>query len=156
MRKKLLIFGAAMMVLAVAVSLGFAFPRGGGKGGQFRGGHGGPHGFGIERIANDLGLSDEQKSAIDQIVAEERTASESTHEQMRAIMEELRLLGTDGQFDEAKVRALASQQAPIMIEQLVSRERAKAKVFSVLTPEQRAAALERMEQFGGKGRGPRR
>ena len=56
----------------------------------------------------------------------------------------------NGQFDEAQVRALAGQQAQTMTELIVEHKRVDAKIYSVLTQEQRA----RFEQFR-QPRGPR-
>jgi Spy/CpxP family protein refolding chaperone len=58
----------------------------------------------------------------------------------------------NGQFDETKVREVASQQGQLHAEQIVEHERMKAKVFSLLTAEQRTKAEEMHKRGGGEHR----
>ena len=66
----------------------------------------------------------------------------------------MRTATAGGQFNEEQIRALAANQAQTITELLVVKERVKAKVYAVLTPEQRTkvdAMLERFEsRFGGR------
>jgi periplasmic protein CpxP/Spy len=153
--KRHLVAGA--LVLAAVSVTAFAFNGPGGPQGHRhgRGGPGGPPlGHIVTRMASDLGLSDAQKTTIEQIVAEERQSAGTVAEQLRASGDQLKDLGTDGQFDEARVRAIAEQHAKVMVELTVSRERAKAKVFAALTPEQRTKLVEKMKSFGPPGHPP--
>lgn len=158
MRRRFIHLAAALAVLALVVTAAFALPRMAQHGFRDHGGPGGPPlGMLVEHMAGELNLGDEQKSQIEQIVSEEQTADTASHEQLRAIMDQLRTLGTDGQFDEAKVRELATQQAQLMTEQIVSHERTKAKIFAVLTPDQRTTLAARLQNPGpppGAGFGP--
>jgi len=142
---------AATATLAVACATAFAF----GGPGPGQGRRGGPHGPGgpplgqiVTRHASDLGLSDAQKTAIAQIVDEERGTFTSFMEKQRTGGDDLRTLGTDGTFDEAKVRAIAEEHAKVMVEMTVARERSKAKIFAALTPEQRTKLVDMLESFG--------
>ena len=110
----------------------------------------------VQRLSTELALTDAQKASIEQIVAAERTGDDATFEQQKAIHEQLKLQGTDGVFDEAKVRELAGQLSAGMTDRIVAREKTKAQIFAVLTAEQRAKLIEHMQMggFGGK-HGPR-
>lgn len=113
---------------------------------RFRGGFGGGMGLPVERLKEELGLSDEQVAKIEAVNAEMR-------ERGRAMRDELR----QGQFDPEAMRA--------RFEQIQTEVR--ARIDEVLTPEQRAklqelqtTMRERMRERGGErgpmGRGPDR
>jgi Spy/CpxP family protein refolding chaperone len=52
-----------------------------------------------------------------------------------------------GQFDEAKVRAIAKGQADIITELIVDKERMKSRIYAVLTPEQRTKVEQMREKW---------
>ena len=104
-------------------------------------------GFFIQRMAAQLGLSEEQQTRIRQILEEERATAEPLMRQLKAVHDQLRPLGNDGVFNEAQVRVLAQQQAQTMTELIVAKERTKARVAAVLTPEQRERAKQMLERF---------
>ncbi len=104
-------------------------------------------GFFIQRMAAQLGLSEEQQTRIRQIMEEERATAEPLMRQLKAVHDQLRPLGNDGVFNEAQVRVLAQQQAQTMTELIVAKERTKARVAAVLTPEQRERAKQMLERF---------
>ncbi len=104
-------------------------------------------GFFIQRMAAQLGLSEEQQTRIRQIMEEERATAEPLMRQLKAVHDQLRPLGSDGVFNEAQVRVLAQQQAQTMTELIVAKERTKARVAAVLTPEQRERAKQMLERF---------
>ncbi|HKQ51219.1 MAG TPA: Spy/CpxP family protein refolding chaperone [Pyrinomonadaceae bacterium] len=105
------------------------------------------------RVASELKLTDAQQAEIKQIVTEELEAARPLFEKLRENRQQLREAGGDGQFDEARVRATASEQGRTLSELIVARERAKAKIFNALTPEQRVRANELLERFEAR-RGP--
>lgn len=166
MKRNVLMISAAIAVVAIAATLGMAVNgagQGPGPGGGFGHGRGGgpggppPLGMIVQRLSGELALTDAQKASIEQIVAAERAGDDASFEEQKAIHEQLRLQGTDGTFNEAKVRELASQLSAGMTERIVTREKTKAQIFAVLTPEQRTKLIEHMQQggFGGKrGHGP--
>lgn len=85
-----------------------------------------------------LRLTDAQQKQIHAIVEEERAVSAPLVQKMRDGRQRLRDLGKDGKFDEEQVRAAAREQADVMVEMIVARERMHARIYEVLTPEQRA------------------
>jgi protein CpxP len=104
-------------------------------------------GFFIQRMAAQLGLSEDQQTQIRQILEEERAAAEPLMRQLKAVYDQLRPLGSDGVFNEAQVRVLAQQQAQTMAELIVVKERTKARIAAVLTPDQRERARQMLERF---------
>jgi Spy/CpxP family protein refolding chaperone len=137
-------------------------PHGPGPGGFF-GGPGGDHlGFferGLPRMAEDLGLSDEQLEKIEGIVDATRPKVEDYAEQLRESRESFRAENSDlTKFDEPAFRAHALQQYQIQTELMVVVGKAKAEIFSILTPEQREQLEEMRGAFGQKSfrRGGRR
>ncbi len=96
----------------------------------------------IEHIATMLNLSDDQKTQIKAIHEAARAATEPTMKKLGELHDQLEAATANGQFDEAKVRAIANAQAQLQADLTVEHERAKAKMYSVLTPEQRVKADE--------------
>lgn len=97
-------------------------------------------------FAKRLGLTEAQRDQIRSVMAAERPAMEPLVEQLAAGRKELRKATANGTFDEAQVRALAEKQAQTLSELIVARARVRSRVFAVLTPEQRAKALELRER----------
>lgn len=106
------------------------------------------------RVASELKLTDAQQTEIKRLVREELAASRPLFEKLRENRRQLREAGGDGQFDEARVRAVAAEQGQTLSELIIAKERAKAKVFNVLTPEQRVRAVELLERFEARRGGP--
>jgi Spy/CpxP family protein refolding chaperone len=136
---------------------------GGGPGGAAWG-HG-PHGDGfgdgpgdglgffdhmLPRLADDLGLTDEQLVEIHAILDEARPEIEGYAEQLRAGRDAYREAHPDPTvFDDGAFRAHAAAQAQIQIELMIVAQRTKAEALAVLTPDQ-LAQLEAMRADMGK------
>src|SRR5229473_1101692 len=90
-----------------------------------------------------LNLSDAQQAQMKDILAKEKPALQPLMQQMAQSHHDLRQLEESGSFDEAKVRALASQQAQTMTELIVQKARVHSEMSQVLTPDQKA----KMSQF---------
>jgi periplasmic protein CpxP/Spy len=111
------------------------------------------HGMMSERMAADLSLTDAQKTDVKSLVNAERATVEPLMSQLEQNRQEMRAATKNGNFDEAQVRSLAQQHAKIMTELIVERERTKAKIYGLLTAEQKAKADQLMDHF--EMRGPR-
>jgi Spy/CpxP family protein refolding chaperone len=136
----------------------------GGAWGGDQGRHGGGHGrFGdheggdglrffehmLPRLAEELGLSDEQLSEIQTIVDTARPKIEDSAQKLREGRETYREAIEDPTyFNEEAFRAHAEAQHSIQTELGVVVGQAKADVFSVLTPEQREQLEEMRGSFG--------
>lgn len=103
------------------------------------------HFLDLFRLSEELGLSDAQKSEMRKLAKEERETIKPLQEQLREQKIAIHQSSEPGKFDEAKVRASASEQAKIMTEIIVARERLRAKLYNVLTPEQQQK-LEQMKK----------
>lgn len=142
------LLGAALVVVLV-VALPAAAARGPG--------HEFGHGFGrhLDRMAEKLGLSDEQRGAIEAIHAASRTEAEPLRTQVRASRKAMHELMKAESFDEAGVRALVQQGSAAMAELAVLRARTGHAMRAVLTPEQRVE-FDRMHEARHAERGGKR
>jgi len=126
-RTRVLVIGAAV-ILAVAVALA-----------QGMHGHGGPGGFEhmLGYYSDALDLSSAQQDQIKAIWQKEKPALQPLMQQMKQFHTQMNQLDQSGTFDEAKVRALATQQSQTMIEMAVQHARIKSEMLQVLTPDQK-------------------
>lgn len=88
-----------------------------------------------------LNLTDDQKTQMKTIMQKEHASMKPLMSQMRQTHEALRQY-EQGTFDEAKVRALATQQAQAHVEMTVAQTRIHNEMFQVLTPEQQTKMKE--------------
>lgn len=112
-----------------------------------------PPSFLVDRISKELGLSEEQKTQAKQILEASKTRVQPLSEQMKQNHEATKDLGTDGNFDEAKVSQIANQQSETMKQLFIEKEKTKAELFAILTPEQREKAKQMQEKFAGRMKG---
>ena len=106
---------------------------GGHKGFGKRGGH---KGFGFGRA---IDLTDEQKTQIRSIMQSSREANAGVRQQLAELRTQMHEVTKAAQFDEARFRQLAQQQAALTTEMKVSRARTMSTIHNtVLTAEQRA------------------
>lgn len=153
--KKISIAIVAFVVLATGVIFAFAQTaetnKADGKARHGFGKRGGDRSGGM--MFRGLDLTDAQKAQVKAIrdVNKERTAS--LREQMKASHEKMRAATANGAFDEGVVTVIANEQALVMAQMTVERERVKAQTFAVLTAEQKAKAAEmrsKMKERRGK------
>jgi len=101
----------------------------------------GHRGRGMEFLADYLNLSDAQTEQMKGILAKERPALKPLVQQLRQTRQQLKQY-EQGAYDEAKVRALATQQAQTMVELAVQKTRIHSEMFQVLTSDQQAKMKE--------------
>ncbi len=93
----------------------------------------------MDRMAGVLGLNDEQKQKIMDIIISEQEKAAPLHKALEEARRGLaKLAGMD--FDESAIRKLAAQEAEARTELTVSRFRTRHRIDTVLTPEQRKLA----------------
>jgi len=113
-------------------------------------GHGGHRGFDFDRLlgfySDYLDLSSAQQEQIKAIWAKEKPTLKPLFQQMRQNRQAMRALEASGPFDEAKTRALATQNAQTMIELQVQHARIKSEMMQVLTADQKT----KLQQFEAK------
>jgi Spy/CpxP family protein refolding chaperone len=91
-----------------------------------------------------LDLTDAQQTQIKAILTKEKATLQPLTQQLGQTHAQLRQLEEGPTFDEAKVRALASQQSQSMIDLVVEKARMKNEMIQVLTADQKAK-LQKME-----------
>ncbi|MBZ5654760.1 MAG: Spy/CpxP family protein refolding chaperone [Acidobacteriia bacterium] len=126
-RTTVLVIAAAVIVAVAAFAQGMH--RHGGPGGGFE------HMLGF--YSDYLDLSSAQQDQIKAIMQKEKPALEPLMQQMKQFHSQMNQLDQSGAFDEAKVRAVATQQSQTMIELAVQHARIKSEMLQVLTPDQK-------------------
>ena len=124
-RTRILIIGAAvLLIVAAAIAQGrHGF---GGPGGDFR------------HMLRQLDLTADQHSQVKAIFEKEKPTLQPLMQQMRQNHQAMKALEASGPFDEAKTRALATQNAQPMIELEVAHARTKSEIMQILTADQKA------------------
>src|SRR6202158_5182403 len=115
-----------------------------------------PHPFGVpdvEHLARALNLTEAQSTELKPFLDAERATTDALMKRLEESHQQLEAATKDGHFDEAQVRTLAGQQEQLQADLMVEHERLKAKVYNLLTPEQRAKA-EAMHRHGFHPGGP--
>jgi protein CpxP len=92
-------------------------------------------------FAKALNLTDEQKSQMTALMQKEHPAMKPLFQQQHQIDQELRQY-VEGSYDEAKVRALATQKAQVETELTVAQTRVHNGLYQLLTPDQRSQLKE--------------
>jgi Spy/CpxP family protein refolding chaperone len=96
----------------------------------------GPHGFGgsgggFHRMLKQLDLTTDQHSQIKAIFEKEKPVIQPLMEQMRQNRDAMKALEASGPFDEAKTRALATQNAQTLVELQVEHARIKSQIIQI-------------------------
>jgi len=113
-----------------------------------RGGMGfGMRGGNVLRLADKLGLSNDQITQIKGILAAARTANKPTRDQLKANMQAFRSTYNPAQFDQTAVNTLIAQQTPLVQQLVVSGFQTRAKVLAVLTPQQQSQLAQLRQEF---------
>ena len=157
--RTILITTVAVLLLAPTVLVAQGFP--GGHGGQ------GPGGFGddglrffermLPRMAEHLGLTDEQQEEIGSILDTALPEIRGYIEDLAVAREAYHQENDPENFDETVFRAFAESQVPTQIELKVAIAKTHAAIYLVLTPEQREQLGEmkdRLHHRAGRRRSP--
>ena len=99
--------------------------------------HGGPGDHILSYYTDVLDLTDAQQTEIKAIMTKEEPTLHPLMQQLGQTHTQMRQLEESATFDEAKVRAVAAQQAQTMIDLAVEKARMKNEMFQLLTPEQK-------------------
>lgn len=117
-------------------------------------GRGGPMGFDFDRMlsfyADKLDLSSAQQDQIKAIWEKEKPTLQPLMQQMRENHTAMNALQASGPFDEAKTRALATQNAQTMIELQVQHARVKSEMMQVLTADQKTEFQQLQAEHQGR------
>ena len=153
---------------AVGAGLAYALPPGGAQSCP-RGGHtmgfGGHGGYAdsdrmIERMANTLNLSKQQRDAMYAIADKARPQTRELRDRLVETHKQLRALTQQGTPKESEVRKLADAQGKAIADMIVLHTKIRAEIRGVLTDAQRQQLDQWREQRGRpaafKGQGPAR
>jgi len=152
-RKRIVVGLAALLVVVGVAALGESVA---GKGGPWHRGD-----FLNRRIAHltrALDLNDAQQQQVKSLVEAQRPALKGLMQQMASQRAQMMAATQNGQFDAAKVQAIANQQGQTMANLIVVRQELQSKIYTLLTPEQRTKfdqmqqrRLEHMQKWLGSG-----
>lgn len=152
-RKRIVIGLAALLVVVGIAALGQSMA---GNGGHWHRG-----GFLNRRIAHltrALDLTDAQQQEVKSLVEAQRPALKGMMQQLVSERQQMLAATQNGQFDQSKVQAIASQQGQTLANLIVARQELRSKIYSLLTPEQRTKfdqmqqrRLEHMQKWLGNG-----
>lgn len=92
-------------------------------------------------FADYLNLSDAQQTQMKAVIAKEHATLKPLIQQLHQTHQQLRQYEL-GAYDEAKVRAVAAQEAQTVTELTVQKTRIHSELFQMLTPDQQAKMKE--------------
>jgi len=109
--------------------------------------HGHHMGMGMEGhmhfLAAKLNLTDDQKTQMKALMQKERPTMQPLHQQERQIDQQLRQY-VEGNFDQAKVAALAAQKAQIQAQLTVEETKIHNQLYQLLTDDQKTQLKQMM------------
>jgi len=109
--------------------------------------HGHHMGMGMEGhmhfLAAKLNLTDDQKTQMKTLMEKERPTMQPLHQQERQIDQQLRQY-VEGNFDQAKVAALAAQKAQIQAQLTVEETKIHNQLYQLLTDDQKTQLKQMM------------
>lgn len=123
-----------LLTIALCATMAFSQKVVRTQGEEFHGGIAHMLGF----YADYLDLTDAQQAQMKDIIAKEKPTVQPLIQQLAQGHQQMSQLEQAGTFDEAKVRALASQQSQTMTELMVQKARIKSELVALLTPDQKA------------------
>jgi len=97
---------------------------------------------GMPMYLHGLTLSSAQEDQLFELMHAQMPNLRNQHKQHRQVVEELHAAARAEKFDEAKVQQLADKAASLEKEKVLMLARQDAKIFALLTPEQRKKARE--------------
>jgi len=105
----------------------------------------------VARLAKKLKLTDAQEEQVQAFLKGEKERVAPLREKLRENRKQLRQAAEADTFDEAAVKTLATNQANLQAELIVSHLRVQSQIHAILTPEQRELAKKLHPMERGKG-----
>jgi len=142
---------ATAIVGSVAAGLAYAMPSGSGEhcmhGGRGMGfGHRGMDSEShVDRMAERLELTKEQRDKVRAIVDKTRPQTRELRDKLSENRKQLQTLTQQGTAKEREIRKLADNQGKLIADMIVQRSKEKGEINAVLTPEQREKMQQRFE-----------
>ncbi len=104
------------------------------------------HGMFLQHMARYLDLTDAQKAQIKSLWDAQRPAMQPLLKQLAAGRKDMLAATANGAFDQAKVQAIASQQAQTMAQLTVLREQLQSKIYNTVLTSDQKAKVDQMRQ----------
>jgi protein CpxP len=136
-RKRIVIGLVALLALLGVAALGQSLAAGRGRG-DFLNGR-------IAHLTRALDLTADQQQQVKSLVEAQRPALQGLMQQLASQRQQMLAATQNGQFDEAKVQAIAGQQGQTLANLIVLRQELQSKIYGLLTPEQRTK-FDQMQQ----------
>ncbi len=112
----------------------------------------------IAHLTRALDLTDAQQQQVKSLVDAQRPALKGLMQQMASQRAQMLAATQNGQFDAARVQAIANQQGQTLANLIVARQELQSKIYALLTPDQQAKfnqmqqrRLEHMQKWLGSG-----
>jgi len=131
-RRVTLLVAVVLAILLGSVAVSQTVKRAHWRGYGMRGGH--MLGF----FTHYLDLDDAQQAQVKAIMQKEKPTLQPLMQQLAQAHHQMRQLEESGTFDEAQVRALATQQSQNITELVVQKARIESEMLQVLRPDQKA------------------
>jgi len=141
MKTKFWMFAVAMLAVVLCGAVVFSYAQQTDSSSPEAAWAGHRHGGHMGYMFKALNLTDAQKAQVKSIMQANRAANRPLMQQMAQNRLAMLTATSNGAFDQAKVTALANQQAQLMAQMTVQKESIQSQIYNqVLTPEQRATA----------------
>lgn len=145
--KHIKIVAAVAAILSIGVIIAVAQMSHRGGPGRHFGGFANHHEKFLGHLSERLNLTEQQKAQAKQVFADAKPRVEPLLAQLKETHKASMDEGLNGVFDEQKSQQTAARQAEIIKQLLLEKDRTKAAIFAVLTPEQREQAKRMMNEF---------
>ena len=150
-RKRIVIGLAALLLVVGAAAVGQSLSGKGRHRGDFLNRR-------IAHLTRALDLTDAQQQQVKSLVDAQRPALKGLMQQMASQRAQMLAATQNGQFDPARVQAIANQQGQTLANLIVARQELQSKIYALLTPDQQAKfnqmqqrRLEHMQKWLGSG-----
>jgi Spy/CpxP family protein refolding chaperone len=94
----------------------------------------------LERMAEELNLTDEQKEQLKHVYRQSRSRLQKLRDAMQDNREALRKLDPEDAHYHQQVARLARKQGALVEKMIKARSHVRAEIYAILTPEQREKA----------------
>jgi Spy/CpxP family protein refolding chaperone len=91
----------------------------------------------VSRLTRHLNLTDTQQQQVKSLMESQKPVVQPMFQQLMAQQQQMIAATQNGQFDQAKVQAIASQQAQVIANLIVVKEQTHSRIYALLTPDQR-------------------
>lgn len=140
------ILGLAVVIVLITGLAGLGFTRGFYE--KYRGD--GPMGFMMGKIVSELNLTEQQKAEVEKIREEIKAKRDQNRESRKQDMTEMEQMFRSDTFDKNKALEFAKQRETKRDEMRSFMIDKMAKFHSILTPDQRNKAADKMKEFREK------